>query len=524
MRSNNVVRKLRRFAPNQPGKDTVPDVPPLGNAAAAVGEDTGLRKGLHNRQVQMIAIGGAIGTGLFLGAGSRLAQAGPALAIIYAVCGFFGFLVLRALGELVAHRPTSGSFVSYAREFFGEKMAFAAGWMYWLNWAVTGIVDSTAVALYIQFFNGYLPGLAAIPQWVFAFAVVTLVLVVNLLAVTVFGELEFWFSVLKVGAIVAFLVVGLFFLITGTPVAGHQPGFDILATNGGIFPNGLLPAIIVTQGVIFAYSGIELLGITAGEVKDPAKTIPRAINAVIVRIGVFYVGSVALLALLLPYGEYKAGVSPFVTFFDSIGVEGAAAAINLVVLTAAVSSLNAGLYSTGRILRSMALAGSAPRFASRVSASGVPYGGIILTAGVAMVGVALNAIAPREAFEIVLHVASLGILSAWSVIVLCQLKLFKLSRIGAIQRPAYRMFGAPVTGIITLVFLALVLALMAWDFPVGTFTVASVGIVVPCLIGGWYLVRGRIAKLGRERAHDIPGAFGMPDTVNDAAGATDGGT
>ncbi len=521
MRSNKVARNSRGFAPHPLGKSTAPVDNPQGVNAATVGEDAGLRKGLHGRQIQMIAIGGAIGTGLFMGAGGRLVQAGPALAIVYAVCGFFGFLILRALGELVAHRPTSGSFVSYARELYGEKMAFAAGWMYWLNWAMTGIVDVTAVAMYIHFFNRYVPGLESIPQWLLAFGVVFVVLAANLLAVTVFGELEFWFSVLKVGAILAFLAVGLYFLFSGTPVAGRQPGFDLLEDSGGIFPNGILPAIIVSQGVVFAYSGIELLGITAGEIKNPAKEIPRAINTVIVRIGVFYVGSVALLALLLPHTSYDDKTSPFVTFFDSIGIEGAAVGMNLVVLTAAISSLNAGLYSTGRILRSMSLAGSAPQFASRMSASGVPYGGIILTAVVAMIGVVLNAVVPRLAFEIVLHAASLGVIAAWAVIVLCQLKLFKLSQIGAIQRPRYRMFGAPVTGYITLAFLVAVFVLMAWNYPVGTITVCSITILVPCLIAGWFLARGRIAQLILERTEESSRESDAYDPVDPIADSSE---
>ena len=468
-------------------------------------EEQGYHKGLKPRQIQMIAIGGAIGTGLFLGAGGRLASAGPALVFVYALAGFFGFLVLRALGELVLHRPSSGSFVSYAREFFGEKAAFTAGWLYWLNWAMTSIVDVTAVALYMNFFKRYWEPLAAIPQWVFALAALAIVLSLNLVSVKVFGELEFWFALIKVVALVTFLVVGVYFVIFGTPTGG-ETGFSLITDNGGWLPNGLLPAVIIIQGVLFAYAGIELIGTTAGETADPAKTIPKAIRTVILRIGVFYVGSVLLLCLLLPYTAYEAGVSPFVTFFGSIGVEGADTIMNLVVLTAALSSLNAGLYSTGRILHSMSMAGSAPKFAGRMNKAGVPYGGIALTAVVTLLGVGLNAIVPAEAFEIVLNVACLGILSSWATIILCQLKLLSWSKKGIVLRPSFQLFGAPYTSYLTLLFLAGVLVLIALDYPVGTYTVGSLVLIVPALVAGWYACRERIVAIAEERS-GFTGAF-----------------
>ncbi len=265
-----------------------------------VEEERGYHKALRPRQIQMIAIGGAIGTGLFLGAGGRLALAGPALVFVYALCGFFAFLVLRALGELIMHRPSSGSFVSYAREFYGEKLAFVAGWMYWLNWAMTSVADVTAVALYMNFFKHYVPWLQGIDQWIFALTALVIVLSMNLMSVKVFGELEFWFSLVKVIALVTFLVVGIYFVVTGTPIDGHPAGFSIIPNSGGLFPNGILPAFIIIQGVVFAYASIELLGTTAGETEDPRKVMPRAIRTVVFRLLVFYVGSVLLLSLLLP--------------------------------------------------------------------------------------------------------------------------------------------------------------------------------------------------------------------------------
>jgi len=465
-------------------------------------EELGFHKGLRPRQIQMIAIGGAIGTGLFLGAGGRLAQAGPALVLVYALCGFFAFLVLRALGELIMHRPSSGSFVSYAREFYGEKMSFAVGWLYWLNWAMTSVADVTAVALYMNFFKQYVPWLARIDQWVFALTALVIVLAMNMLAVKVFGELEFWFALVKVLALLAFLAVGVYVVVFGNPVDGQPVGLSNIADHGGLFPNGVLPALVIIQGVVFAYASIELVGTAAGETADARKVMPRAIRTVIFRIAVFYVGSVLLLSLLLPYTAYSAEESPFVTFFGSIGVTGADVIMNLVVLTAVLSSLNAGLYSTGRILHSMAVSGSAPAGLARMNKAGVPYVGIAVTAAVTVIGVVLNAVVPAAAFEIALNLSALGIISAWAVIVLCQLKLWQLARRGELARPEFRMFGAPYTGILTLAFLLAVLALMAFDYPVGTWTIASLALIAPVLVAGWYLLRGRIHRLAAERAAD----------------------
>ncbi|MFJ9364724.1 amino acid permease [Nocardia sp. NPDC101769] len=458
-------------------------------------EDSGYHKALKPRQLQMIAIGGAIGTGLFLGAGGRLHNAGPSLFLVYLICGIFVFFILRALGELVLHRPSSGSFVSYAREFFGEKAAFVAGWMYFLNWSMTGIVDTTAIATYLHYWGPFQP----IAQWLLALGALIIVLGINLVSVKWFGEMEFWAAMIKVVALMTFLVIGTVFLAGRFEVDGQSTGLRMVSDAGGWFPTGVLPLVTVTSGVVFAYAAVEMVGIAAGETENPAKIMPRAINSVIMRIAVFYCGSVILLALLLPYTAYKGGESPFVTFFGKLGVANMGSIMNFVVLTAALSSLNAGLYSTGRILRSMAMNGSAPKFTSRMSSAGVPYGGILLTAAIALFGIWLNYIVPSQAFEIVLNVASLGILASWATIVLCQLKLFYLWKKGQAERPAFRMFGAPYTGIATLVFLFAVLVLMAFDHPVGTWTVASLVIIVPALAIGWKFASPRVLAIAKLR-------------------------
>ncbi|ENK6935706.1 amino acid permease [Escherichia coli] len=402
--------------------------------------EEGYHKAMGNRQVQMIAIGGAIGTGLFLGAGARLQMAGPALALVYLICGLFSFFILRALGELVLHRPSSGSFVSYAREFLGEKAAYVAGWMYFINWAMTGIVDITAVALYMHYWGAF----GGVPQWVFALAALTIVGTMNMIGVKWFAEMEFWFALIKVLAIVTFLVVGTVFLGSGQPLDGNTTGFHLITDNGGFFPHGLLPALVLIQGVVFAFASIEMVGTAAGECKDPQTMVPKAINSVIWRIGLFYVGSVVLLVMLLPWSAYQAGQSPFVTFFSKLGV---------------------------------------------------PYAGILATLVVYVVGVFLNYLVPSRVFEIVLNFASLGIIASWAFIIVCQMRLRKAIKQGKAADVSFKLPGAPFTSWLTLLFLLSVLVLMAFDYPNGTYTIAALPIIGILLVIGWFGVRKRVAEI-----------------------------
>lgn len=458
--------------------------------APADAGDAGYSKDLKARHVNMIAIGGAIGTGLFLGAGGRLHSAGPALAVAYLVCGIFAFFVVRALGEMVIYRPSSGSFVSYAREFLGEKGAYVAGWMYFVNWSTTGIADITAIALYTHYWSFF----TDIPQWVLALIALAVVLVINMISVKYFGEMEFWFAIVKVAALIAFMLIGIFLLVTQQDVGGQTPGLSVITDNGGFLPHGIMPVVIVMQGVVFAYASLELVGVAAGETAEPQKVVPRAVNSIMWRVGLFYVGSVVLLALLLPGAVYSADESPFVTVLSKIGVPAAGDVMNLVVLTAALSSLNSGLYSTGRILRSMAMAGSAPKFTARMNKSQVPYGGILLTSGVCVLGVGLNFLMPSQAFEIVLNVASLGIISTWVIIMICHLAFVRRAKEGLITRPGFRLPGSPVTEIVTIVFLLSVLVLMWKDPEIGRKTLYLIPIIAAALVAGWYGIRRRVDR------------------------------
>uniref|UniRef100_UPI0035B0E2BC amino acid permease n=1 Tax=Saccharopolyspora galaxeae TaxID=2781241 RepID=UPI0035B0E2BC len=459
---------------------------PGGERPADAG-DAGYRKSLKARHINMIAIGGAMGTGLFLGAGGRLAQAGPALALAYAVCGVFAFFVVRSLGELILYRPSSGAFVSYSREFMGEKGAYTAGWMHFLNWSTTGIADITAIALYAHYWALFTP----VPQWVLALIALAIVLALNMVSVKLFGEMEFWFAIIKVGALIVFMLVGIYLVVTGHPISGHEAGPSLITDTGGFFPAGVLPVVLIMQGVVFAYASVELVGVAAGETENPEKIMPKAINSIMWRIGIFYVGSVLLLSMLLPWTSYKDGESPFVTVLSSLGVPGASDVMNLVVLTAAMSSLNSGLYSTGRTLRSMSLAGSAPKFTGRMNRNQVPYGGILLTSAVCVVGVGLNAVVPEEAFEIVLNFASIGILGTWAMIVLSHLLFVRKADRGEVRRPHYRLPLSPYVQIATLAFFAAIVVLMAFD-DIGRITVLALPVLLVAFVVGWFCVRGRI--------------------------------
>ena len=392
---------------------------------------------------------------------------------------------MRALGELVLHEPSSGSFVTYARKFIGPWAGFASGWMYWVNWAMTGIAEITAVAIYV---HKWLPD---VPQWLTALIALAVLLAVNLVSVKVFGELEFWFSVVKVLAIVVFLVTATGLVLTSADIGGTSAGVHNLTDHGGLFPAGIGIALMTLQAVIFAYSAIEVVGIAAGETKDPHKVLPKAINGVVWRIGVFYVGSVLLLAMLLPWPFYSGDESPFVTVFTRLGIPGIGDVMNAVVLTAALSSCNSGLYSTGRILRALADKGEAPSFVGRMNSRHVPYGGILFTTGAYVLGVVLNYLVPKDAFDIAIAIASLGVVSTWATLIFCQLRMRQAALRGELERPAYRMPGAPYTGWATLGFLVLVVVLMGFSDGAEKIAFYSIPVLAVVLVVGWKYVSKR---------------------------------
>jgi L-asparagine permease len=469
------------------------DNPPPTQAAppAVHTADDGYRKALSNRQIQMIAMGGAIGVGLFLGAGSRLQAMGPSLILAYLVCGTVAFFVMRALGELVMYRPSSGSFASYAREFIGPGAGFVSGWMFWFNWGVGGVAELTAIGIYV---HKWLPDLA---QWVTALIALAILLAVNLLSVKAFGEFEFWFAIVKVAAIVCFLGVGIWLVATGAQIGGGTAGLGNLFRGDSVwtsfFPAGFAIALLSLQSVIMAYNGIEMVGIAAGETAQPRKVIPRAVNSVALRIILFYCGSVLLLVMIMPWTAYGATESPFVLVFSELGVPAAGHIMNIVVITAALSSTNSGLYSTGRILRSMAERQQAPRILSHMSRRGIPAGGIIFTAVAALPGVALSYVVPHEAFDIILALAGLGALCTWTTILASHLGMLRQRRRNGEQREAFRMPFAPYSNYIAIAFLLMVVVSLglAPDLAARV-ALCAIPPIALVLFLGWRSVRGRV--------------------------------
>lgn len=466
-----------------------PAMPNTASPSVDIG-DTGYDKALKGRHLQMIAIGGSIGTGLFLGAGGRLSQGGPGLAIAYAVCGLFAFLMIRALGELAMRRPSSGAFVSYAREFLGKKGAYFTGWFFFMQWAVIAMADITAVALYLNYWSAF----HSIPQWVLALLALILVFTMNMVNVKMFGEAEFWFAIIKIAAIVAFMAIAIWAVVTGAEVGENTAGIHNISDNGGFFPEGLPIVFTLTLGVVFAFAGTEMIGVAAGEAKDATKVLPRAINSMILRIFVFYVGSVVLMALVLPYTAYSKDESPFVTFFSGIGIPYAGDVIQIVVLTAALSSLNAGLYATGRTLRSMAVAGEAPAIAGKLNKHKVPAIAIAITSALGLIGVLLNAFLAEDAFEIVMNLAAIGTAGTWCSILIVHLVFLRRVKQGKETRPDFRMPGAPFTNYLSLAFFIIVV-LSNFGSTSGRWTMALFAFVLVAMVVGWFKVRNNIKDI-----------------------------
>ena len=461
-------------------------------------EQEGFHKGLGARQLQMIAIGSAIGTGLFLGTGSRLQDAGPMLAVIYAVIGFFGYLILRALGELILHRPSSGSFVSYTREFYGEKAAFVSGWLYWLNWAMTAVADATAIAIYISWFGRYNQFFADIPQWLSAFIVVVITVALNLISVKIFGELEFWFSFFKVATIIIMIVAGFGIIIWGIGNGGQPTGIHNLWSNGGFFSNGWLGMVMSLQMVMFAYGGIEIIGITAGEAKDPEKSIPRAINSVPMRILVFYVGTLFVIMSIYPWNQVGTAGSPFVLTFQHMGITFAASILNFVVLTASLSAINSDVFGVGRMLHGMAEQGSAPKIFSKTSRRGIPWVTVLVMTTALLFAVYLNYIMPENVFLVIASLATFATVWVWIMILLSQIAFRRRLPPEEVKALKFKVPGGVATTIGGLIFLLFIIGLIGYHPDTRISLYVGFAWIVVLLIG-WMFKRRHDRQLAENQ-------------------------
>ncbi len=415
-----------------------------------------LRRNLTNRHIQLIAIGGAIGTGLFMGSGKTISLAGPSIIFVYMIIGFMLFFVMRAMGELLLSNLNYKSFSDFAADLLGPWAGFFTGWTYWFCWVVTGIADVVAISAYAQF---WFPDLS---QWISSLLCVLLLLTLNLATVKLFGEMEFWFAMIKIVAIVALIVIGAALVIMQfTSPSGAVASVTNLWQDGGLFPKGLSGFFAGFQIAVFAFVGIELVGTTAAETKNPKVVLPRAINAIPIRIIMFYVFALMMIMSVTPWRHIAADRSPFVEMFVLVGLPAAASVINFVVLTSAASSANSGVFSTSRMLFGLARQGDAPARFGQLSKRAVPSAGLFFSCLCLLSGVVLIYLIPNvmTVFTLVTTVSAILFMFVWSII-LCSYLVYRRNRPQLHQASSYKMPWGIVMSWVCLAFFVFVMVLL----------------------------------------------------------------
>lgn len=415
-------------------------------------EQGNLKHGLSNRHIQLIALGGAIGTGLFLGISQSIKLAGPSVILGYAIAGFIAFLMMRQLGEMVVQEPVSGSFSHFAYKYWGSFAGFMSGWNYWVLNILVCMAELSAIGLYIQYWW------PEIPTWASAPVFFLLINGINLLHVKLFGEMEFWFSIVKILAILAMIGFGSYLLATGT--AGPQAGISNLWALGGFFPFGVEGLVMAMAVIIFAFGGIELFGITAAEARDPDKTLPKAVNQIIYRILIFYIATLFVLFALFPWNQMAEGGSPFVMVFASLDSQGVATMLNFVILTAAVSVYNGTSYCSSRMLLGLAQQGNAPKFLKKINKNGIPTNAVLVSAFVTVLCVILNYIFPEKAFGLLMMLVVAAIVINWIVISWTHLK-FRKAMLAQGETTKFPSIAYPFSNYLCIVFMLGILVVMS---------------------------------------------------------------
>lgn len=382
-------------------------------------QEKGLKRGLSARHIRFMALGSAIGTGLFYGSASAIQMAGPAVLLAYLIGGAAVFMVMRALGEMAVHNPVSGSFGQYASTYLGPMAGFVLGWTYAFEMIIVCLADVTAFGIYMGF---WFPEVA---RWVWVLGIVFLIGGLNLCNVKVFGEMEFWLSLLKVGAIVAMILGGFGIMLFGIHSAGETQasGLSNLWAHGGFMPNGIGGLIASFAVVMFAFGGIEIIGITAGEAKDPQRVIPKAINAVPLRILLFYVLTLFVLMAIYPWPQIGSQGSPFVQIFSNLGIGSAATILNIVVISAAVSAINSDIFGAGRMMYGLAQQGQAPKGFAQLSKHGVPWMTVLVMGAALLGGVVLNYLIPENVFLLIASIATFATVWVWLMILFTQVAM-----------------------------------------------------------------------------------------------------
>ncbi|MFN0257337.1 amino acid permease [Pedobacter ureilyticus] len=430
-----------------------------------------LKRGLQNRHIQLIALGGAIGTGLFLGIGPAAVLAGPSVILGYAIAGFIAFFIMRQLGEMVVQEPVSGSFSHFAYKYWGPFPGFASGWNYWMLYILVSMSELTAIGIYVQFWW------PEIPLWASSAFFFVVINMLNLASVKVYGEAEFWFSIVKVVAIIAMILFGSYLLLSGT--GGEQATIQNLWNDGGFFPKGWLSGngsggyeglLAAMALIMFSFGGLELVGITAAEAENPEKNIPKATNQVIYRILIFYVGALIILFSLSPWKSITDGSSPFVMVFERLNgfqldifgqninfTKLIANVLNVIVLTAALSVYNSSVYSNSRMLYGLAQQGNAPKLLSKLNKNYVPVMAILVSALFAAVCIVINKLIPEQALSILMSLVVSALVINWLMISYTHIKFRKAHQLEQTKFPS---FLYPISNYICLFFLAGILVVM----------------------------------------------------------------
>ena len=464
------------------------------NAGGAANTVSHLHRGLSNRQIQLIAIGGAIGTGLFMGSGKTISHAGPAVLVVYGIIGFFVFFVLRAMGELLLSNLNYKSFVDFAADLLGPAAGFFIGWSYWFAWVVTGVAEIIAITGYSKF---WWPDL---PAWLPAVVTIGVVLLFNLFRVSNFGEIEFWFALIKLVAIFCVIIVGAVLVATAfVSPHGDRATIENLWNDGGFFATGFAGVVSGFQIAFFAFVGVELVGTAAAETANPRRTLPRAINAVPLRVAIFYIAALLAILAAVPWRRFSSGESPFVAMFSLAGIGAAASIVNFVVITSAASSANSGVFSTGRMLFGLADEGGAPSVFRRLNRGGVPARALLVTAPLLLASVPLLYAGGSVigAFTLVTTVSALLFLFVWTMIIVSYL-VYARRHADRRAGSTYKMPGGVLMCWAVLAFFAFVIwtltteretaIAMAW-FPLWFAILAT----------GWLFVRRRPARAAQYR-------------------------
>ncbi|ACZ75880.1 amino acid permease-associated region [Dickeya parazeae Ech586] len=442
-----------------------------------------LKRGLSTRHIRFIALGSAIGTGLFYGSASAIQMAGPSVLLAYLIGGVFAYIIMRALGEMSVNNPQASSFSRYARDYLGPLAGYITGWTYCFEMLIVAIADVTAFGIYM---GVWFP---EVPHWIWVLSVVLIIGAINLMNVKVFGELEFWFSFFKVATIVVMIVAGVGIIVWGIGNGGEPTGIHNLWSNGGFFSNGVMGMILSLQMVMFAYGGVEIIGITAGEAKEPHKSIPRAINSVPWRILVFYVGTLFVIMSIYPWNQVGTNGSPFVLTFQHMGITAAAGILNFVVITASLSAINSDVFGVGRMLHGMAEQGHAPQVFARLSRRGTPWVTVVVMVLALLVAVYLNYIMPEKVFLVIASLATFATVWVWIMILCSQIAFRRKLNREQVNALAFPLPGGAATAAVGVVFLVFIIGLIGY-FP-DTRIALYAGIVWILLLLASYALRRR---------------------------------